>query len=42
MKSGLYIPDEMVSGASAAAFNAMAASDLPARLEHELGRVIGG
>lgn len=41
VRSGLYIPDEMVSGASAAAFNAMAASDLPARLEHELGRMIG-
>lgn len=41
-KSGLFIPDEMVSGASAAAFYSMAASDLPARLEHELGRMLGG
>lgn len=42
VRSGLFIPEEMVTGASAAAFNSMAASDLPARLEHELGRVIGG
>lgn len=41
VRSGLFIPDEMVSGASAAAFNSVAASDLPARLEHELGRVLG-
>lgn len=42
VRSGLFIPDEMVSGASAAAFNSMAARDLPARLEHELGRMLGG
>lgn len=42
VRSGLFIPDEMVQGASAAAFNATAASDLPARLEHELGRILGG
>jgi len=42
VRSGLFIPTEMVQGASAAAFNSMAASDLPARLEHELGRIIGG
>ena len=42
VRSGLYIPEEMVQGASAAAFNSIAASDLPARLEHELGRVLGG
>lgn len=41
-RSGLLIPEEMVSGASAVAFNSMAARDLPARLEHELGRVMGG
>lgn len=41
VRSGLFIPDEMVQGASAAAFNATAAADLPARLEHELGRVLG-
>ncbi|QGY01488.1 hypothetical protein MMSR116_05910 [Methylobacterium mesophilicum SR1.6/6] len=42
VRSGLFIPDEMVQGASAAAFNATAATDLPARLEHELGRILGG
>ena len=42
VRSGLFIPDEMVQGASAAAFNATAAADLPARLEHELGRILGG
>ena len=40
-RSGLYIPDEMVTGASAAAFNSTAASELPARVEHELGRILG-
>lgn len=42
VRSGLFIPDEMVQGASAAAFEGMVASDLPARLEHELGRMLGG
>lgn len=42
VRSGLFIPDEMVQGASAAAFNTTAAADLPARLEHELGRILGG
>ena len=41
VRSGLFIPTEMVQGASAAAFNSMAAADLPARLEHELGRILG-
>ncbi len=41
VRSGLFIPDEMVQGASAAAFNSAAAADLPARLEHELGRILG-
>lgn len=41
VRSGLFIPDEMVQGASAAAFNSTAAADLPARLEHELGRMLG-
>lgn len=40
-KSGLFIPTEMISDASAGAFNSMVATDLPARLEHELARVIG-
>ena len=42
VRSGLFIPDEMVQGASAEAFTSAVASDLPARLEHELGRVLGG
>lgn len=40
-RSGLFIPDEMVQGASASAFNRTAASELPARVEHELGRILG-
>lgn len=42
VRSGLFLPDEMVQGASAAAFNSTAAADLPARLEHELARILGG
>ncbi|MGU3539994.1 hypothetical protein [Methylobacterium sp. A54F] len=42
VKSGLFIPEEMVTGATAAAFNSVAASELPGRLEHELQRAIGG
>ena len=42
VKSGVYIPQEMVSGASAAAFREVAERDLPNRLVHELLRVIGG
>ncbi len=41
-KSGLYLPDEMVQGASRTAFEAAVARDLPDRLAHELGRVLGG
>lgn len=41
VRSGLFIPDEMVQGASAAAFNSTAAADLPARLGHELERMLG-
>lgn len=42
LKSGLYIPKEMVSGASEAAFQATARDVLPRRLEHEIGRLLGG
>ncbi len=42
VKSGLYIPNEMVSGATAAAFREVAERDLPDRLVHELLRVFGG
>ncbi|GJD65163.1 phage tail protein [Methylobacterium frigidaeris] len=41
-RSGLYIPDEMVQGASRTAFEAAVERDLPDRLAHELGRVLGG
>ena len=41
-RSGLFIPEEMVKGATAEAFNSTAAADLPGRLEHELGRALGG
>jgi len=40
-KSGVFIPEDMVEGASEAAFYKVAQSDLPARLAHELYRVIG-
>lgn len=41
VKSGLYIPEEMVKGATAAAFSRTAETDLPDRLAHELARVLG-
>lgn len=41
-KSGLFIPTEMVSGASGAAFAEAVATHLPGRLELELGRAMGG
>lgn len=41
-KSGLYIPAEMVRGATAAAFQSIARTDLPDRLVHELLRVMLG
>jgi hypothetical protein len=41
-KSGLFIPTEMVTGQSAAAFNAVAASELPKRLAHEIEAILGG
>lgn len=40
VKSGLYLPTEATSGASAAAFYATAQSELAPRLIHELGYVI--
>jgi hypothetical protein len=40
-RSGLYIPTEMVSGASEAAFNSTVDNALPGRIAHELYRVIG-
>lgn len=40
-KSGVFIPREMVTGATAAAFDATSARVLPLRLAHHLGRAIG-
>lgn len=42
VKSGLFIPEEMVKGESEQAFFATVDRDLPARIEHELYRVLGG
>lgn len=40
-RSGVFIPEEMVEGASRAAFLAVAQRDLPARIGHELARILG-
>ncbi|WP_438278093.1 phage tail protein [Nitrobacter sp.] len=42
VKSGLFIPEEMVTGDSEQAFFATVDRDLPTRIEHELYRVLGG
>ena len=42
VRSGLYIPQELVKGESAAAFDSTVRRDLPARLGHELARILGG
>lgn len=39
-KSGLYIAQEMISGRTAEAFYRVVERDLPARVEHELTRVL--
>ena len=39
VKSGVVLPNEMVSGQSALAFYATVERDLPARIEHELSRI---
>ncbi|WP_316207581.1 hypothetical protein [Bradyrhizobium sp. SZCCHNR3118] len=41
-KSGLFIPKEMVSGATAAAFLKTVNTVLPVRLQHELQAILGG
>lgn len=41
IKSGLFIPEEMVKGQSAAAFYSTVEANLPGRLAHELLRVMG-
>ena len=40
-KSGLFIPDEMISGESEAAFYGTVNSDLAPRIAHELYRILG-
>lgn len=42
LKSGLFIPKEMVSGATAAAFLSTVAKVLPNRLRHEIAAILGG
>lgn len=39
-KSGLYIPKEMVDGATAAAFNRVGLAKLQERVQHEIGRLL--
>lgn len=41
-KSGLFIPEEMVKGASAEAFEVAVATLLPARVEHEVAAILSG
>jgi hypothetical protein len=41
VKSGLFIPEEMVKGSSEAAFYSTLSTDLAPRLEHELSRIFG-
>lgn len=41
-RSGLFIPKEMIGGATAAEFLAAVRTILPARLRHELARILGG
>lgn len=41
VKSGLFIPDEMVSGASEGAFYSTVDRELPGRIAHELYRILG-
>ena len=42
VRSGLFIPGEMVQGATGEAFRAVVDRDLPDRLGHELMRAMGG
>jgi hypothetical protein len=41
-RSGLYIPKEMISGATASEFLAAVRTLLPARLQHEIAAILGG
>lgn len=40
VRSGVFIPEEMVKGTTEIAFNTMSASEFPARIEHELSRML--
>jgi hypothetical protein len=42
VKSGLFIPQEMVKGETAAAFEETVAAILPGRVEHEVGVILKG
>lgn len=41
LPSGVVVPAEMVDGASADAFEQVVADQLPRRLDHEIGRLLG-
>lgn len=41
-RSGVFIPEEMISGGSLAAFHSVAERVLPERTAHELGRILPG
>ncbi|MBQ4826569.1 phage tail protein [Leisingera sp. HS039] len=41
VKSGVFIPEEMVDGATAAAFERSVEQNLPRRLDHEISRLLG-
>jgi hypothetical protein len=42
MRSGLFIPKELLTGASEIAFQTTVAATLPKRLDHELSRLLSG
>lgn len=42
LKSGLFIPKEMISGATAAEFLSAVKTILPNRLQHEIAAILGG
>ncbi|WPZ23120.1 phage tail protein [Sulfitobacter faviae] len=41
VKSGVFIPEEMVDGATAKAFEKSVEKNLPRRLDHEISRLLG-
>ena len=42
LKSGVFIPSEMIKGETADVFRRTVAAQLPRRVEHELNRITGG